>query len=1397
MESPPKMTDTLAIDDDDLLSLFLEEEGFTTSANRGIPVAVERNKLPLSFAQQRLWILDQLEPKSLTYVIPRVFKLEGKINLDLLEQSFNFILSRHEVLRTSFRLLSDNSDEQPVQIIEQDLLFKITQHDTRRYLESERQQKLQLLAARPFDLSQAPLMRVDVLTLSEDCIYLLLCIHHIVTDAVSNDVFLSEFVHAYHSLSLGQIPKLEPLQIQYADYAAWQREWLQGEVLDEQLNYWRGQLGEEHPILALPCDKTRLDSHEGVRGRVEFQLDDSLSSRISSYSAANGLTPYVVLLACFHLFLARYCQQDDIRIGVPVANRRRLEVESLIGFFVNTQVIRVLFSPDLTVAALVKNVQRLTVEAQNAQDLPFEYLVDALNPKRDLDIPPLFQVMFNYKRDELESSLTLPDLNISTLSLGVESGVKFDLLLEMCAVTDGGLYGSMEYSRALLEEDSVSEFTEAYQILLKGMMDQLDTPEPGKTVFDLQSLSQKTYQRVFVDWNVTQANFPQKQCIHEQFESQVARTPDEPAVSFEGQQLSYRELNESANQLARYLISQNKVKPDARVGVLLERSFEMVVSILAILKSGAAYVPLDPDYPDDRLGSMCEDAGLNCLITVNSLQSTALTLNALSTCPVLTLDDSLFTDKLLQESKGNIEVSDIDLNSQHLAYVIYTSGSTGKPKGVMISHDALVNRIDWMDKTYGAGVGDNFLQKTPFSFDVSVWEFVWPLVKGARLVMAKAGGHKDPEYLSHLIQSEKINKIHFVPSMLASMLSFGDLAACVSLKQVFCSGEALALSHAEGLFQRCPWIELHNLYGPTEAAIDVSYWSCAPIKKTGHGLTGIPIGKPIQNIQLYVFDKYLNPLAPGVIGELYIGGQGLARGYLNRPELTQEKFIDNPFYKKGDKNSSTRLYRTGDLVRWLANGNIDYVGRADFQVKLRGLRIELGEIETVLNHHESVAESIVVVNTTETGDQQLVAYVVPIQAELLTENSQDNRQHFIDAIRHHVACSLPEYMIPNGIMLLNVLPLSANGKVDRKALPSVSVAQCLVEYEAPRTETQKKLLALWCELLNVSEKNKEIGIHNNFFDMGGDSLMAIRLMGKVRECFDCDLALTSIFKAQTIAELSRFIEKGKDDSFSTLVELNNKTPLAQLFCFHPAGGNVNCYKPLANNLSSRAHIIGVQGRELISKNLALNSMDELAKDYANQILSVSHEGPFNLFGWCIGGHIALAVGHYLESLGKTVNWVGVVDYDARFQHTLGNDADDLFKDMMNFIREEGVSVPNETIDNIKPLLSEKSYEEGVDQLVELGFQSGYLKTDLTPEQFKLGILMSKKAHDLIKTSETQNVNAALTVWLSREKLSRRPEMKNDWREYSEQHVNIIEMAEDHYSMLSSKELHDSVLRIIS
>ncbi|OKH59462.1 non-ribosomal peptide synthetase [Scytonema sp. HK-05] len=1060
---------------------FLQKANVTSSSTQAAILPVSREeKLPLSFAQQRLWFLQQLEANSGFYNIAAAVRFEGHLyNIAALESSLNHIISRHEVLRTNFLTV----DGQAMQVIASSKTIKLVIVDLQHLEPTERESACRQLrieeVAQPFDLETDLLVRASLFKLTEKEHVLQLVMHHMVSDWWSMGVLVNELAAVYQATSNDLPIPLPELTIQYADFAYWQQQSLQQEVLRKQLAYWKEQLTGATSLLELPTDRPR-PAIQSYRGAIEkFSLSKELSEAIAALSQKQGVTLFMTLLAAFQTLLYRYTDQTDICVGTPIANRNRRETEGLIGLFANTLVLRSNLSGNPSFSDLLSQVRKVALGAYAHQDTPFEQLVEQLQPQRSLSHTPLFQVMFTLQAPL--SDLQFPGLTGSLLA-AESTTAKFDLTL-VVENTSAGLMGVIEYSTDLFDAATITRMAQHYQSIVEAVV-----ANPHQKVSELPLLSAAEKHQILVEWNNTSTDYPQQQCLHELFEQQVQKTPDAVAVVFDSQQLTYRELNAKANQLAHYLLKLG-VGPEVLVGVCVERSVLMVVGLLGILKAGGAYVPIDPEYPQERLAYMLSDSNVKVLLTQEKLVTRLEQQQAQLVC----LDTNW--QAISHSSQENPRSGVLP---HHLAYVIYTSGSTGKPKGAMNTHSGVCNRLSWMQDAYVLTPEDRVLQKTPFSFDVSVWEFFWPLMTGARLVVAQPGGHRDSAYLVNLIAKEQITTLHFVPSMLQVFLEEKGLSSCSCLRQVFCSGEALPKELEQRFFARLG-CSLHNLYGPTEAAIDVTYWQCQPNSE----LLSVPIGRAIANTQIYILDRNNQPVPVGVAGELHIGGVGLARGYLNRPELTAEKFIPNPF---ATDKSSQRLYKTGDLVRYLPDGNIEYLGRIDHQVKIRGFRIELGEIEAVLGQHPNVRETVVIATQEVVGAQRLVAYLVANQQPAPTTGE----------LRAFLKQKLPEYMLPSAFVVLDTLPLTPNGKLDRRALPKPSGEPELSQgFVAPRTPTEEILANIWASVLGI----ESVGIHDNFFELGGDSILSIQIIAKANTA-GVQLSAKQMFEHQTIAELA-------------------------------------------------------------------------------------------------------------------------------------------------------------------------------------------------------------------------------------------------------------------------------------
>jgi amino acid adenylation domain-containing protein len=1067
------------------------------------------NVLLPSYAQQRLWLLDQIDDGSAHYNIGVALTLTGDLNHKALNLTFSSILERHESLRTCF--IAGDDDGQPIQLIQEIKEYLVPILDLSDLTEDVRQSRIvdvtKRETSRGFDLAHDLMLRARLLKVAKREHILLVTMHHIASDGWSMGILINEFNALYGAYVEGKENPLDPLSIQYADYTHWQREWLQGDVLDKQLSYWVEQLADLPVAHNLPLDHPRPNT-QTFAGKNHYTHVNSIACQtLLRICESQGATLFMGLHAVFSTLLSRYSNETDIVMGSPIANREQAEVANLIGFFVNTLVLRSDLSDSPTFLELLNQSKQTLLDAYAHQQVPFDQIVERLQPERNLSISPLFQVMLVLQNNE-QVSLNLPGLTLS--SIEQTGGIaKYDLTLNV-SESDRGLDLVWEYNTDLFETGTIERMAVHFELLLQALI-----KLPEENVFKVEMLKEEERHLQLVEWNDTSAEYPKDKCIHELFEEQVELHPNNVALVFEDKQLTYHELNSKANQLAHYLIKEKQVKPDTLVGICVERSLEMVIGILGILKAGGAYVPLDPDYPEARIQYMIDDAQLATVLTQRHVQEKT----CVSDEQVVCLGEADVQEQLSRQLTTNTNAKELGLKSNHLAYVIYTSGSTGHPKGVMIEHQNTVALLHWARATYDLKQLRCVLALTSVCFDLSVFELFTPLSVGCSAIVAS--GILDLQKSQYL---DEITLLNTVPSTVEALLSRDHIPK--SLKTINLAGEPLKQKTVDSLYG-IGIDSVYDLYGPSE---DTTYTSF--MLRQINGVNSI--GKPISNTQLYVLNKQLNIIPQGAIGELYIGGCGLARGYLNNSELTKEKFIANPFYDKNNPNSSEWIYMTGDLVRWLPDGNLVFVGRLDHQVKIRGFRIELGEIEHVLTLCDGVNQVVVLAKEAESGDKRLVAYVEANaqdgnewransnEKDLEAENGAINaaRQVMIDKLRRHVKEILPDYMVPSAFVLLGRLPLTPNGKVNRKALPEPNFSEQQIEYIAPCTEAEKNLCGIWQEILGV----ERVGLTDNFFSLGGHSLLAIKIINRIEQRFGVTLDIKNIFMNQTIEDISKNLD---------------------------------------------------------------------------------------------------------------------------------------------------------------------------------------------------------------------------------------------------------------------------------
>jgi amino acid adenylation domain-containing protein len=1062
------------------LELIRDEEPFQTGP-RLVRIDTATTDAPLSFTQEQLWFFDQLEPGSPLYTIPVALLLRGELDVAALEHSINEIIRRHDVLRATFLRV----DGVPVQRVQPFAPRSLPIIDLTNLNEIERERTARQRAIheilRPFDLSTGPLLRVTLLRLEAQEHLLLLNIHHIISDEWSLNVFFRELSLLY----AGDAAELPDLPVRYSDYARWQRQLQYTEEMEEQLAYWREQLqGLER--LELPLDHERPAVQAYMGEQYAFTFSQALSAKIKVLSQQEGATMFMTLLASFQVLLARYSGQEDIVVGTPIAQRGKAELEDMIGYFANMLVLRTNLSGSPSFRELLARVREMCVDAYTHQDLPFVKLVEALHPVRDASRNPLFQVFFALITDPVKY-ISLPGLVVQPLEIPTATA-KFDLNFSVSESAQG-LVGRVEYNRHLFERATIADMVAHWEKLLDGI-----AADPEQTIFELPLLNDAEYQQILQAGNATAHSYAMERCLHELFEAQAQQTPDALAITFEDQQLTYGELDQRANQLAHHL-SKLTVQPGTPIGLCLERSLDMAVGMLAILKCGGIYTPLEPGQPQRRLAFIVEDTRLSVVVTHSSL----LAQFPEDMCDVHFICLDITADVLEHESTAALAGK---VSSDFPAYIIYTSGSTGTPKGVINTHRALHNRLAWMLDAIPFSAADRVAQKTPYSFDASLWEFLVPWMLGARVVMAEPGGHQNSAYLCSFINEEAITILQLVPSMLHVLLQERDFATCHTLQHVFCGGEALP-TETQRRFYSLSQASLYNLYGPTESSIDATYWPCQP-----EWDDRVPIGRPLSNVEIYLLDAQMQPVPRGCIGELYIGGASLALGYLNRPDLTAERFLPHPLSQEPGR----RLYRTGDKARQRADGLIEYLGRTDQQVKVRGYRIELGEIEAVLNQHAAVKQSVVIVRNDPQGEPRLVAYVLTHEGEEWRPNE----------LRNHLLEHLPFYMLPAHLIPLAELPRLSNGKIDYQALPEPQEAlqaQAVDENE-PYSPAERMVCEICAQYLHLPQVSK----HANFFELGGHSLLATQVINRIRELYHIEVPLRLLFTTSTIADFARLLE---------------------------------------------------------------------------------------------------------------------------------------------------------------------------------------------------------------------------------------------------------------------------------
>ena len=1172
-------------------------KGLVEPPPRYPPIVARTSRAPveLSFGQKRLWFLSQLQSGSAAYNVPMAWRIKGKLNVSALQRALDEVVARHEALRTTFPADAGH----PRQVVTEAKPVTVEEVDLRSVWLSARESGLELAvseaAKRPFDLANGPVIRATVFRIEEEEHVFLLVLHHIVCDGPSIAILLQELAALYRSSVACATISLPTPPVQYADFAVWQRETLFQEVRDSQLAYWREQLRDCPVALDLPSDRSR-SFRASFRGSTEYrELSPRLSEDFRSLVREHGVTRFMALLALFELLLSRYTGEKDVSVGCPMTHRTRAEVSRVIGFFANMMVLRLRLDGNPTFRELLQRTRDVALGAYAHQDFPFEQLVAELRPERMAGRNPFFQAMLVVE----ESAWRHLDLvDTSSVPFAVHNGTaKFDLSLYAFDHRQGFRL-AMEYDADLFDRETASELLEHYENLLRGAVANPDCP-----VFNLPLLSSAERERVLVKWNDTRESDLQADCASRVFEAQVERTPDAIAVTFRDQSMAYGRLNSQANRLAHYLVSLG-AGAEVLVAISLERSLDLVIAILAVMKSGAAYLPLDPSHPSARRDEILQDSGAKILITD---QTVSTDMRAGGGCIVASLADG----KLARQSDVNLRNA---ARPHDLAYVIYTSGSTGHPKGVEIEHGNLTNFLSAMRRCPGLSASDVLLAVTTVSFDIAGLELWLPLTTGASIILASREDAANAFRLTEIIKGSDVTVMQATPATWQMLLAAGWTGS--PRLKVFCGGESLSGSLADDLLARCG--SVWNMYGPTETTI----WSC--VHRAGKGEADVvPIGRPIGNTATYVLDRNGEPVPIGVRGELYIGGAGVARGYLGAPRLTAERFVLDPFCTR----SGSRLYRTGDSVRQRRDGTLEFLGRVDRQIKIHGYRIEPAEIESVLRQHPAVQEAVVTMHD-DSGNKRLAGYVVPA---VPTEDFDGVE------LMNYLRRRLPDYMVPSGFALLDVLPISPNGKLNWKALPDPDYGVEEARFIAPRNTTEKRLAAIWQEILGLDR----VGIKDNFFELGGHSILAALLFARIEKELGVRLPLGTLFEGPTIERLGAILRQNARAPGSLLQVQGGNSSTPPIFFVEARIG----YHTLAAELGPDRPVYVIPYDDLLANDTEL-SLGEAAAELVQRIRSHQPCGPYYLGGWCLAGRVAFAMACELIRQKEEIALVAVIDMSA-------------------------------------------------------------------------------------------------------------------------------------------------------
>ncbi len=1298
-----------------------------------LKVYSEKDNIPLSFTQRRLWFLDKLDPGESTYNMPMAVKVTGKLDVDLIKQTVDFIANRHETLRTNFK----EKDGVPYQIISNNNQIKVEIEDLSHLEEKEQSEKVlqikKMESLAPFNLEDDSLIRFRIAKLSEIQFVIYFTMHHIISDGWSINIVMQEFVQIYLSLLNDEKPSLPDLQIQYSDYAIWQKENLEGEVLDSQVEYWVNKLQNLPNHLELPTDNQRPLNKTFNGSHKSFTIESNRIIELEKAISTLGITPYMFLLGAFQILLSKLSGQQDISVGTPVANRRHIETEALIGFFANTLVIRNNVSGDDLITEYFEKIKGTVLEAFENQDAPFEKLVEILKPERDLSNTPLFQVMF-VLQDNQNQQNTESNINIDALEAD-SATTQYAITLSM-STSENEWAGTLEYNTDLFEEKTITKFIDSYLLICDEIIN-----NTSNRISDIEYLDQNEKQ-IIIRNSIGKKEAYNNSTVLEKFSNIVQKYSNKTACEYCSQNISYSELDERSNRICNYL-HKMVCKKENVIGVMLPRSIELIEWLLGIMKAGCCYMPIDINYPKDRINYMIEDSCVKLIITDNNNEKP--------------IDAELVNISSVNKEIENLssKVSEDNISEENLAYLIYTSGSTGKPKGVMLQHKGLLNLVENQIKDFYVTNESRVLQFASISFDASISEIFMALLSGSTLVL------EDKEKLSSAIDIQEflIEKNISVVTLPPSLLQVMNVENLGNIKTLISAGEKLTVDNANKWNDKC---FVKNAYGPTEATVGVSSYEYSEINPIWGS---IPIGKPIDNIELFVLDKNSNVVRNGTIGEIHIGGISLARGYINKPDLTAEKFIPNPF----SEFEGSRLYKTGDLGRQYEDGTIEYIGRIDEQIKLRGFRIELSEIESVLMNLSEVKEAVAIVNGN--GENAvLVAFL----------KMNDNIELNSEDIKSKIKSKLPDFMIPGLLLEIDEIPITSNGKVDRKKLPSINelTIKSSTEYCEPQNETESRLHKIWSELLNLDR----ISIKDNFFELGGHSLLSIKLINIISKEYNIELPLITIFKNPTIEQLAKIIGNGQVENKS-LIQLNNSNSNKKLFLVHPSGGSVHWYLSLAEDLSSEMKVYGLRDVSKSTDNYNY-SIYSLASNYVKLILSEIDDEEIIIGGWSLGVAITLEIMQQLKNKNVSVKHALLFDQGPHIPVTVEDNEDLMLYNTFN--KHFDINLDDlqkmERNSKMKFLLKKAKKASLVPIWIRLKDFENYV-TKLWQQ--------NKAWQEYIPQRYSGNVS----IFLSEENHG----SSLGWEKYLERESNLINVAGDHISMLSpenTKSLAAKIIKII-